>query len=116
MDDPRLHDRKQPRHHPEKDLHPFLKVTIPAAVVLRPEERRDRQDRGRKTPYQQHDIMIAEKAGLIGVMRGKQPPLIFEKLIDEPGAARISLVAIPGGRDKEGHNEKKKGIPPVEKE
>src|SRR5258706_9823746 len=97
MDDPGLNDGEQNGDHPEQDEHPFLKVLIVAAAIIRLKERRDGQDRSRETSYEQHEIMITPKARLVSIMGGKKAILIFQEFIDKPGASFKGLIPIPGG-------------------
>ena len=110
MDDPALDDGEKHGHHPEQDHHPAFEVAVIAAIVFRPEESGDGQNGGGKTADQQHDIMIAEKAGLVSIMRSEEPPLIFQEFVNEPGTAFHGLIPIPGKGHQKGNAEKKQGI------
>src|SRR6185437_5706156 len=112
--DPRLNDREQHRHHPEKQHHPLLEIAVEPAVVFGAKEGGDHEDRGREASHQQDDVMISEKAFLVGVVRAEQAPLIFQELVDEPGTPFDRLVSIPGERHDEGSDHEKQGMPPAE--
>jgi hypothetical protein len=105
MDDPGLNDGKQDRDNPEKQDHPFFEVAVITAVVFRFKERRYRQYGSRETAYEENDIMIPEKTGLVGIMRRKKTPLVFQELIDEPGSSFDGLITIPGEGDEKSYDE-----------
>src|SRR5579863_1805547 len=46
-------------------------------------------------------------------MRGKQPPLIFQEFVDEPGPALDCLIPVPGSGYQQGNQQKQPRVPPT---